>query len=65
MTYQIEVTRRGSTKILKDAVTCKPLSYETIESAKRAADSHFALARCDWKNEGRKLPTYRFIETAA
>ncbi len=66
MTIQIEVTTRtGEKKIIRDAITLRPRSYETMQDAQAAADSHFALARCDWKNQGRRLPRYRFIETAA
>ena len=62
MTYQIEVTRQGAKKIIKDAVTCQPRVYSSIEDAQKAADSHFALWRCDYKTQGRRAPSYRFIE---
>jgi hypothetical protein len=64
MTIQIEVTRQGSKKIIKDAITGQPRSYDTIQEAQAAADSHFALWRCDYKTQGRRAPTYRFVETA-
>lgn len=64
MAYQIEVTTRtGQKKILRDAITTRPRSYETLEDAQISAASHFAFARADWKNQGRRLPTYRFIQT--
>ncbi len=64
-TFQIEVTTRtGAKKIMKDAITMRPRSFETMEDAQAFADSSFALARCDWK-KGRRLPRFRVIEMTA
>ena len=61
---KIEITRQGTTKVLKDAITTKARTYDTVEAAQAAADSHVALWRCDWKNQGRRLSTYRFVKAA-
>lgn len=62
MTFQITKTQHGRTVILKDGITCKPRSFETREHAQAFANSCFANDRCDWKNQGRKLPKYEVRE---
>lgn len=65
MAYQIKITTRtGQVKIQKDAITGKARVFETIERAQKAADSSFALARCDWKNAGRRLPRFEVVAVA-
>ncbi len=61
MTFQIEMTRRGTTKFLKNAINLKPHSFGTAEDAQKFADSCLANERCDWKNQGRRLPAYRVV----
>ena len=63
MTIQIEVTRQGNKKIMKDGITGKPRAYDTMEAALACANSHLQLWRCDYKSQGRKKPEYRFIRT--
>lgn len=65
MAYQIEVSRQGNKKIIRDAITMRPRSYATLADAQASADSHFALWRADWKTQGRRNPVYRFVEVVA
>lgn len=60
--FQIEVTRQGTKKIIKDAITRAPRLYPTLEDAQKGADNHFANWRCDYKTQGRRAPSYRFLE---
>jgi hypothetical protein len=66
MTFQVRITTRtGQAKFQKDAITGNARTFETRERAQKAADSSFALARCDWKNEGRRLSKLEVVEVAA
>lgn len=65
MAFQIEIIRNGQKKVLKDGITLRPRAYETAEDAQAAADSHFALWRSDWKSQGKRAPTYRFVTVGA
>jgi len=66
MAFQIRITTRtGQIKMQKDAITGQVRSFETRERAQKAADGSFALARCDWKNQGRRLAKFEVIEVAA
>jgi hypothetical protein len=66
MTFQVRITTRtGQVKFQKDAITGKGRTFETRERAQQAADSSFHLARCDWKNNGRRLSKYEVIEVGA
>ena len=66
MSFQVRITTRtGQVKIQKDAITGKARTYETRERAQNSADSSFALARCDWKNQGRRLSKYEVVEVGA
>ncbi len=62
--FQIEITRNGSTKVLKNAIDRKPHSFETAVDAQTFADSCFANQRCDYKNQGKRLPVYRVVGAA-
>lgn len=64
MTFQVTRTANGSKKVLKNGVTLKAMTFDTHEDAQAFADSCFANARADWKNEGRKLPKYEVTEAA-
>ena len=61
--YQITRTVKGNKRVIKDKLTMQPKRFETAELAQKFADGMVALARCDWKMEGRALP--RFTVEAA
>ena len=65
MTYQITRTHQNRTSVLKNGIDRKPFSFATREDAQAFADSCFASARCDDKNQGRRLPKYEVVEEAA
>jgi hypothetical protein len=57
--FKVIIKRRnGETKALKDGITRKVMVWDSREDAQAFADSCFANARCDYKNQGRRLPTY-------
>jgi hypothetical protein len=62
MTYQITRTKNGRTVTLKNAINLKPHTFETREDAEHFANSCFQTERSDWKNQGRRLATFRVIE---
>lgn len=62
MTFQITRTHQNRTVILKDGITRKVLNFKTREDAQVFADSCFANARCEDKNQGRRLPQYNVVE---
>ncbi len=62
MTFQIARTHQNRTAILKNGITRKVMTFAAREDAQAFADSCFANARCDDKNQGRRLPQYRVVE---
>jgi hypothetical protein len=65
MTFQIQVTRRNETKLVKNAIDMKVMNFETRDHAEHFANSMFQNARCDWKNQGRRLPKFEVVEVGA
>jgi hypothetical protein len=62
MTFQITRTQNGRTVTLKNGISRKPHTFETRDDAEHFANSCFQTERADWKNEGRRLPTFTVVE---
>ena len=58
MAFQISITRNGSTKVLKNPLTNAPHEFDARERAQTFADSCLANQRCDYRNQGKRLPKY-------
>lgn len=56
--FKVIIKRNGETKALKDGITRQVRVWDSREDAQTFADSCFANARADYKNQGRRLPTY-------
>ena len=59
--FKIVITKAGHTTVVKDAISRRVMTWESQSDAETFAHSMFALARCDWKNEGRLLPRFAVV----
>jgi hypothetical protein len=62
MVFQINRTQNGYTKVLKNGISGKVMTFDCREDAHTFANSCLANARCEDKYQGRKLPKYEVIE---
>lgn len=60
--FQVTISRHGITKVLKNAIDRRPHAFDNAIDAQTFADSCFANQRCDYRNQGKRLPIYRVVE---
>ena len=64
MTFQIEITRNGRTKLLGNPLKGAPHSFDNREDAEHFAGSCLRSFIMHWKNQGLRPPKYQVVEAA-